>query len=245
MPGQEGDRTGVSCLTERLGNDKVMITLTAKVFTAKSNLVLFNLARHQMLMSAFHRLFACAPVRGNLKHAILIAAFFQGMSIGVWAQSAQEPASVGAPTGSGLPVPRFVSLKSDRVNLRNGPGTDYPTGWVFRRAGLPLEVVKEFEGWRQVRDADGVTGWVMQSFLSGRRTALVLPWERKAGLSAPVVPITSSDSESSSIIANVEAGVIANIHSCDGRWCRVNIEQYVGYVEQKKLWGVYEGETIK
>jgi SH3-like domain-containing protein len=165
------------------------------------------------------------------------------------AQSPTPPAppapAAAVPTGSGLPVPRFVSLKSDRVNLRNGPGTDYPTGWVFRRAGLPLEVVKEFEGWRQVRDADGVTGWVLQSFLSGRRTALVLPWERKSSTTVPVVPVNSSDSASSSIVANVEAGVIANLHSCDGRWCRVTIEQYSGYIEQKKLWGVYEGEMVK
>src|SRR5262245_55806966 len=88
-----------------------------------------------------------------------------------------------APTagGSGLAVPRFVSLKSDRVNLRQGPGTDYPTAWVFRRAGLPVEVIKEFESWRQVRDAEGTTGWVLGSMLSGRRTALILPWEVKAG----------------------------------------------------------------
>jgi SH3-like domain-containing protein len=150
-----------------------------------------------------------------------------------------------APVGSGLPVPRFVSLKSDRVNLRNGPGTDYPTGWVYRRAGLPLEIVKEFEGWRQVRDADGATGWVLQSFLSGRRTGLVLPWERKTGAPPPLVPIMASDSERAGVVVNVEAGVIADLHSCDGRWCRVTVDQYSGYVEQKKLWGVYEGETIK
>ncbi len=142
-------------------------------------------------------------------------------------------------------MPRFVSLKSDRVNMRNGPGTDYPTGWVYRRAGLPLEVIKEFEGWRQVRDSDGAEGWVLQSFLSGRRTGLVLPWERKASTASPIVSVFSSDSESARVVANVEAGVIANLHSCDGRWCRVSIEQYNGYIEQKKLWGVYEGEAIK
>jgi SH3-like domain-containing protein len=69
----------------------------------------------------------------------------------------------------GRPLPRFVSLKSDEVNLRSGPGRDYPTQWVYRRAGLPLEVIKEFEGWRQVRDAEGAEGWVLQSLLSGRR----------------------------------------------------------------------------
>ena len=159
---------------------------------------------------------------------------------------AEPPAEAPAgQTGSGLPVPRFVSLKSDRVNLRNGPGTEYPTGWVYRRAGLPLEVVKEFEGWRQVRDSEGATGWVLQSFLSGRRTGLVLPWEVKAGSSPPQVPIRSSDSESAGMVAKVEAGVIANLHSCDGRWCRVTIETFAGFIEQKKLWGVYEGEKIK
>ena len=55
----------------------------------------------------------------------------------------------------------------------------------------------------------------------------------------------ASDSTGSKVVAQVEAGVIANLHTCDGRWCRVTIEQYGGYIEQKKLWGVYEGETIK
>ena len=119
--------------------------------------------------------------------------------------------AASAPGASGLPVPRFVSLKSDRVNMRNGPGTDYPTAWVYRRAGLPLEVIKEYEGWRQVRDADGAAGWVLQSFLSGRRTALVLPWELKAGTAAPKVALRYDDSERSRAVAMVEAGVIANV----------------------------------
>lgn len=159
--------------------------------------------------------------------------------------AAQTAETSAATSVSGLPVPRFVSLKSDRVNLRNGPGTDYPTGWVFRRAGLPLEIVKEFESWRQVRDSEGATGWVLQSFLSGRRTALVLPWERKPSTPPPLVPIQSSDSRRSGVVANVEAGVIADLHTCDGRWCRVTIDTYSGFIEQKKLWGVYQGETIK
>lgn len=146
---------------------------------------------------------------------------------------------------SGLPVPRFVSLKSDRVNLRNGPGTEYPTAWVFKRAGLPVEVIKEFEGWRQVRDAEGATGWVSQSLLSGRRTALVVPWELKPDTPAPQLPLRASDSTSSRTVAMIEAGVIANVHECDSRWCNVSVERFRGYIEQKKLWGVYEGEVLK
>lgn len=146
---------------------------------------------------------------------------------------------------SGLPLPRFVSLKSDRVNLRNGPGTDYPTAWVLRRAGMPLEVIKEFEGWRQVRDAEGTTGWVVQSFLSGRRTALVLPWEIKPDKALPHVTIRASDSNSARAVAAVEAGVIASVLSCDGRWCLVVVDAYRGYLEQEKLWGVYPREIVK
>lgn len=146
---------------------------------------------------------------------------------------------------SGLPLPRFVSLKADRVNLRAGPGTDYPTSWVYRRAGLPLEVLNEFEGWRQVRDSEGATGWVLQSLLSGRRTALVTPWDVKAGKPAPQVPVRNSDSNSAREVAIVEAGVIANIHTCDGRWCSVSIDRFRGYMPQKQLWGVYENEIVK
>jgi SH3-like domain-containing protein len=150
-----------------------------------------------------------------------------------------------APGATGLPVPRFVSLKSDRVNMRKGPGTDYPTAWVYRRAGLPLEVIKEFEGWRQVRDADGASGWVLQTFLSGRRTALVLPWEVKPGTPTPKVELRDDNSERARPVAMVEAGVIANLATCDGRWCQVSIDKFRGYIEQKKLWGIYEGEVLK
>lgn len=142
-------------------------------------------------------------------------------------------------------VPRFVSLKSNRVNLRKGPGTDYPTSWVFRRAGLPVEIVKEFEGWRQVRDAEGTTGWVLGSLLSGRRTAQILPWDVKSSQERPQVALTSRESERSIPVVMVEAGVVADIHECDGEWCFVSVDKYRGYVAQKKLWGVYPDEIIK
>jgi SH3-like domain-containing protein len=155
-----------------------------------------------------------------------------------------SPAVETVGSATGLPLPRFVSLKADRVNLRNGPGTEYPTSWVFRRAGMPVEILKEFEGWRQIRDAEGVTGWVLHSLLSGRRTSLVLPWEIKKE-PLPRVSLRSSADPSASPVAVVEAGVIANLHHCDGTWCRVMVGSYRGYIEQNKLWGVYPGEVIR
>jgi SH3-like domain-containing protein len=178
------------------------------------------------------------------RRALAAALAFALVSGGPARLSAQgTPAAV--PGGSGLPVPRFVSLKSDRVNLRQGPGTEYPTAWVFRRAGLPVEVIKEFESWRQVRDSEGTTGWVLGTMLSGRRTAVILPWEVKSGQAQKTVVLRDDDSERADAVAQVEAGVLASIITCNGQWCRVSVGGYRGYIEQTKLWGAYQGEVIK
>ncbi|MEL7047604.1 MAG: SH3 domain-containing protein [Pseudomonadota bacterium] len=155
-------------------------------------------------------------------------------------------ANPSAKTGqSGLEVPRFVSLKASRVNLRKGPGTEYSTAWVFRRAGLPVEVVREYELWREVRDAEGTTGWVNRSLLSNRRTGQILPWDVQSGQEAPLVSLLSDESDRAKVVAIVEAGVIADLHECDGTWCRVSVENYSGYIRQKKIWGIYPSETLK
>ena len=144
---------------------------------------------------------------------------------------------------SGLPLPRYVSLKSAKVNLRTGPGIEYPTAWIYRRAGLPLEVFDEFQNWRHVRDSEGTEGWIFSSLLSGRRTALVLPWERNNATTGPSTAVYEGNNTRARKLAIIEAGVIADIHSCDGRWCQVSIGTYRGYVEQNKLWGVYPNEA--
>lgn len=149
---------------------------------------------------------------------------------------------------SGLAIPRYVSLKSDRVNVRKGPGTTYPIAWVFGRAGLPVEVIQEFDNWRQIRDSDGATGWVLHSLLSGRRTGIILPWEIKtadASASEPTgADIHESAATSSDVIAIAQPGTLASILSCDRSWCRIVIGERRGWIEQTKLWGVYKDETI-
>ena len=174
---------------------------------------------------------------------MLAALLLFGWEDASWAQPAQVPAATVGP--SGLKIPRFVSLKSDRVNLRQGPGTAYPTSWVFRRAGLPVEVFQEFENWRQIRDAEGTSGWVLGSMLSGRRTALVLPWEIKEGQTKrAAATLRDDDSADAQPIARLEAGVLANITSCERKWCRISVGNYRGYIEQIKLWGTYPNENI-
>ncbi len=139
-----------------------------------------------------------------------------------------------------LPLPRFASLKTDRVNLREGPSKDHATKWVYQRAGLPVEITAEFEIWRRVRDSEGVEGWVLHSLLSGRRTALVTP--NKKGENSE---IHARPSDSAELAATLQSGVIVNIRNCDGAWCLVDGDGFKGYIEQVKLWGVYPNERVE
>ena len=157
-------------------------------------------------------------------------------------------AAADAPkTPSGLSVPRYASLKSDRVNVRKGPGAQYPIAWVFQRASLPVEVVKEFETWRQIRDSDGTTGWVLNALLSGRRTALLTPWDVRQDVVAEpkTISIFVAASKSASIVAYAESGTIVDVVNCDTAWCRVSIAGQRGYIEQALLWGVYPDEVVE
>ena len=146
--------------------------------------------------------------------------------------------------GSGRPLPRYYSLKSDKVNIRKGPGTNYRIIWVFRRAGLPVEVLKKYQGWRQIRDADGSTGWVYAPMLSGRRTALVLPWAVKPGRKVQT-ELWQRRSRNSQPLALLQAGVLVNVKQCDRVWCKVFVGDLQGFIEQKKLWGIYPDERVK
>jgi SH3-like domain-containing protein len=139
-----------------------------------------------------------------------------------------------------LPLPRFASLKTDRVNLREGPSKDHATKWVYERAGLPVEITAEFEIWRKVRDSEGVEGWVLHSLLSGRRTALVTP--SKKGENSKLYTRASASGD---LAATLQSGVIVNIRRCDGAWCLVDGDGFKGYIEQEKLWGVYPDEKIE
>jgi SH3-like domain-containing protein len=144
-------------------------------------------------------------------------------------------------TQSGLPLPRFVSLKSDHVNVRAGPTKDHEVAWVFARAGLPVEITAEYENWRRIRDWEGAEGWVYHSLLSGRRTAFIA----KSKSSDDLAALHDTADPASAVKARLEPGVLGTVKRCSGTWCRVVGENFDGWVEQERLWGVYPNEKIE
>jgi SH3-like domain-containing protein len=153
------------------------------------------------------------------------------------------PAYAAEETGSasGLPVPRFVSLKADKVNLRAGPTREHDVTWVFTRIGLPVEITAESENWRRIRDSEGTEGWVYHSLLSSRRTALVAPWSKNK----ESFPLYESGSTGSRVAAQLQAGVLASVKSCNKNWCRIFGDGFDGFIEQERLWGVYPNEAVE
>lgn len=152
------------------------------------------------------------------------------------AAPAVEPAHGGV---SGLPIPRFVSIKSDRVNVRGGPTKDHDVSWVFTRAGLPVEITAEFGNWRRIRDGEGAQGWVYHSLLSGRRTAIVISRSKNE-----LVPLCVEPQQPCAINARLQPGVQASVRTCDGNWCRISGENFEGWIVQERLWGVYPNEKV-
>jgi SH3-like domain-containing protein len=147
---------------------------------------------------------------------------------------ADDGASVGP---SGLPLPRFVTLGSDEVNLRTGPGTRYPKSWVFHRAGLPVLITAEHDYWRKVRDIDGAEGWVHRSLLSGRRGALIVGNQ--------VATLRASPDAGARPVLRAEPGVVASLRACAVAWCELEIDGRRGWLPRDAIFGVLPGETFE
>jgi SH3-like domain-containing protein len=134
------------------------------------------------------------------------------------------------------PVAHFGSLRAEKVNLRSGPGSDYPILWVFVRKGLPVEILAVFDTWRKIRDADGTEGWVHQGMLSGRRSVLI----------AGATQVLRRDpTPEAAVVVQAEPGVIATISRCDPAWCEVKTHRYRGWVQRAGVWGLETNEIIQ
>jgi SH3-like domain-containing protein len=148
--------------------------------------------------------------------------------------------AAGDTTPSGLPVPRFVSLKVDRVNVRGGPDKDHDVSWIYTRVGWPVEITAEFENWRRIRDSDGSEGWVYHSLLSGKRMAAV-----QLKSKTDLAPLHAKPDAESAVLARLQSGVLGSVRHCNGSWCRLTGDGFDGWIEQHRLWGVYPDEKVE
>lgn len=141
-------------------------------------------------------------------------------------------------SASGLALPRFVSVRGVEVNMRTGPGMQYPIEWVYRLQGLPLEVVAEHKTWRKVRDWDGSQGWVHQSMLAGKRAFMV---------TGGPVSIHVQAATDSVEVARAETGVVGQLKACPERsdWCEVSVDGFDGWLQRTDFWGVLDDEAFK
>ncbi len=144
---------------------------------------------------------------------------------------------------SGESVPRYASLKADKVNVRRGPGRAHKILWVFKQVGMPVKIVSEYENWREIEDQAGSRGWIFHSLLSRRRTGVTLDPEKK-GVS--YFSLFESSSKSSAQIAKLGKGVIVHVVSCTGQWCNVSVNKKLrGWINQELIWGLFDNEPIK
>jgi len=146
------------------------------------------------------------------------------------------PANVG--TDSHLPLPRFAALKTDEVNMRAGPGEQYPVLWQYQRRDLPVKIEREFDKWRLVEDMDGIKGWMHEATLTGHREFVVT--------GTADVNLRAQANEASDAVAILKPGVIGRLRACDAAsgWCQVQVQSYQGFVRRSDVWGVLEGEVI-
>lgn len=156
-------------------------------------------------------------------------------------------AEVGQSTG--LPIPRFISLKFNETNLRKGPNSKYPIVLIYKVKSYPMEVTAEFENWRRIRDIDGVEGWVHENLISGSRNAIIngsnyLTPESEFTKNTRELFIFRYPDENSYPMARAEIGVIVKLTSCKEQWCKIKVENISGWVRKINLWGVYAEEKF-
>lgn len=132
--------------------------------------------------------------------------------------------------------PYWASIASGQAMTHTGPGRNYPNVWLYQRRDLPVRVVKKYENWRLIQDPDGAQGWMLVTFLSDRRTAIVKPGEPR--------PVRVGPYDGAKVAYDAEPGVVGRISKCRDGWCRIDIGNKRGYVSASDIWGLSDGEVV-
>jgi len=171
----------------------------------------------------------CLPVPRSIRPFCLVLAV---LLLAGWTAPA-----LAAAEGSGLPLPRFVSLRAEKAKLRTGPGVQYPEDWVYLRKDVPLEVIAEHHTWRKVRDWQGTQGWMHQSLVSGRRTLIV---------TGAIRTLRARPDSASRAVARAEPGVVGLLLGCPAAsiWCEAEIDGFKGWLRRVEFWGAYAEEAV-
>ncbi len=161
---------------------------------------------------------------------------FLGLMMNIMPLSAQ---AADDDAEKGLKLPRFVSLRSELVNARSGPGSRYPIEWVYMQKRAPVEIVAEFELWRKIKDWQGSESWVHQAMLTGKRTVKVSTVGENN--------IYAKPDYKSRIMARVENEVVGEVIKCpsDSGFCHVRFDSIDGWMNRQDLYGVYPKEVIE
>ena len=172
------------------------------------------------------------PVSGKARSRIKRILVVTGLLGAAVLAGAGDRMPDGRPTPSGQPVPRWLSLKSDEVRARQGPGLDYRIMWEYQVSSLPVQVIAETTEWRKICDPDGAVAWVHRSVVSSRRSVF--------NASAEEIAIHSGRSTTSSVRARLSPRSLVAVDECEEGWCEVRIGRMRGWVQQRAVFGAQE-----
>lgn len=126
----------------------------------------------------------------------------------------------------------YMSLKSNKVNLRGGPGKDFPLLYIYRLKSMPVKVVGEYDKWYKVVDRDGDSGWISEHLLSKTRTIITLD---------EIQILYSNYNKEAYPIYRLRKNVVAKLLKCKENRCKIKINKVKGWLDKSAIWGYDEG----
>ncbi len=123
----------------------------------------------------------------------------------------------------------FLTLRNDKVNLRQGPSFDYPIKLFYKKKFLPVLVQEKYENFRKIRDHENNTGWVHISQLSKKKAAIIID-DNQIVFNSPSVYSKPS--------VILKKGRLCKIKKCKNNWCKVKVENFEGWIKKNSLWGL-------